>query len=157
MVSVDAHLPGDLVAKALSLQLLAPFVEYTSVRREATLDRSRIDFLLSARDRPPCWLEIKSVTLLNSGTAQFPDAPTVRGLRHVLELTRAAERGDKAAVLFVVQRDDAHDFTPHDKADPAFGQALRQAAKAGVAMHALRCRVTLEAIGIIDFIPVVLH
>jgi sugar fermentation stimulation protein A len=157
LVSVNAHLPGDLVAKALGCQLLAPFAEYAVVKREVTLGQSRIDFFLSAQDHPSCWLETKSVTLVNEGTAQFPDAPTARGLRHVLELTRAVERGEKAAVLFVVQRDDAQRFTPHDAADPAFGQALRQAVEAGVAVHALRCCVTREAIQTIDFIPVVLQ
>ena len=68
----------------------------------------------------------------------------------------AAESGNRAAVVFVVQRDDAERFAPHEEADPAFGQVLRQAARSGVEVHAWRCRVSREAIRLAEAIPVVL-
>ncbi len=155
LVSVDARLPGHLVAKALAGKRLPPFQQYPEVRREVTLGESRIDFLLpGTAEHPQCWIEVKSVTLVNQGTAQFPDAPTARGRRHVQELIAAAERGERAAVLFVAQREDAEQFSLHDAADPAFGQALREAAQCGVEIHSLRCRVTLQAVHLTGPIPV---
>ncbi len=91
-----------------------------------------------------------------TATAHFPDAPTLRGQRHVNELVRAAENGDRAAVLFVVQRDDATRFQPYGGTDPAFGHALHQAAQAGVEVYAWRCHVSREAIRLVDPIPVML-
>jgi sugar fermentation stimulation protein A len=157
LVSVDARLPGQLVGKALRHGQLAGLESYTTVRREVSLGQSRLDFRLEAGSgSPPCWVEIKSVTLVEGSTALFPDAPTLRGQRHVRELTQAAERGERAAVIFVVQRNDAERFTPHDEADPAFGQVLRQAAQTGVQVYAWRCRVSREAIQLAEAIAVVL-
>jgi sugar fermentation stimulation protein A len=104
--------------------------------------------------QPPCWIEVKSVTLVQQGVARFPDAPTLRGQRHVRELMRAVQEGQRAAVVFVVQREDAERLVPHDENDPAFGRALRQAARAGVEVYAWRCRVGLDAIQLADAIPV---
>jgi sugar fermentation stimulation protein A len=129
---------------------------YPTIKREVPLGQSRIDYCLSGPDRLPCWLEVKSVTLVTEKTARFPDAPTARGRRHLDELSRAVLDGDRAAVLFIVQRDDARRFTPNDKADPEFGSALRHAASIGVEIHALSCRVSLESITVDGPIPVIL-
>ncbi len=170
-VSVDARLPGHLVDEALRQGQLvvrqgsrqavrqgsrqAGFEGYTTVRREVYLGESRLDFRLEAGPgEGPCWIEVKSVTLVVAGVARFPDAPTLRGQRHVRELTRAVGQGERAAVVFVVQRDDAEYFVPHDEADPAFGRVLREAAQAGVEVYAWRCRVSREAIQLADAIPV---
>ena len=157
LVSVDARVPAQLVAQALHHAQLTGFDDYSTVRREVRLGESRLDFRLDAgTERSPCWLEVKSVTLVEEGVARFPDAPTLRGQRHVRELMHAAKNGDRAAVLFVVQRDDARRFAPHDEADPAFGQALRHSVRAGVEVYAWRCRVSQEAIQLIGTIPVLL-
>ena len=155
LVSVDARLPGRLVEEALRHGQLAGFERYTTLRREVRLGESRLDFRLEAEpDEPPCWIEVKSVTLVEDGTALFPDAPTLRGQRHVRELMGAVAHGDRAAVVFIVQRDDAARFRPHDAADPALGQALREAARAGVEVYAWRCRVSREALGLAERILV---
>jgi sugar fermentation stimulation protein A len=159
LVSVDARLPGRLVAKALRHGQLTGFECYTTVQSEVRLGESRLDFRLDAGpELPPCWIEVKSVTLVDpsTDTARFPDAPTLRGQRHVRELVEAVGKGDLAAVVFVVQRDDARKFAPHDQADPTFGQVLRQAAQAGVEIQAWRCQVSLKAIQLCEPIPVVL-
>jgi sugar fermentation stimulation protein A len=96
------------------------------------------------------------VTLVEGGVARFPDAPTLRGTRHVHELIKATHAGDRAAVLFVVQRDDATHFAPHYAADAKFGEALRQAAETGVEVLAWRCRISLQSIQLEKQIPVVL-
>jgi len=94
--------------------------------------------------------------LVEEGTALFPDAVTARGRRHVEELARAVALGDRAAVVFVVQRDDATRFAPHDASDPLFGQALRLAAAAGVEVYAYTCRVSEQEVCIDRPIPVML-
>ena len=154
LVSVDARLPNPLLAEALADERLPAFA-YPEIRREVTLGDSRLDFCLSGPDGI-CWIETKSVTLVTNGLAQFPDAPTDRGRKHLLELMRVRASGDRAAVLFVVQRADAVRFTPHRQADPRFATTLQEAAVAGVELYALTCRVSLESISLAAEIPVVM-
>jgi sugar fermentation stimulation protein A len=159
LVSVDARVPGQLVSAALCHHQLTGFEGYETVQREVRLGQSRIDFrLVSDSEKPHCWIEVKSVTLIDPRThaARFPDAPTLRGQRHVNELIRAVGTGERAAVVFVIRRDDAERFEPHHEADPAFGQTLRLAVQAGVEVYAWRCHVSQQAIRLVDTVPVVL-
>lgn len=152
LVSIDARLPNALVAEALAAGQL-PWAGNGPVRREVALGESRID-LRVVRDDAPCWIEVKSVTLVREGTAMFPDAPTVRGARHVRELMGAVNRGEAAAVVFVVQRADALRFRPYAENDPNFAAALLAAQKAGVQIHAYRCAVSAEELYLSAEIPV---
>jgi len=143
LVSVDARKPGPLLHEALQAGRLEEFAGYTQVRREVSYGQSRLDLALEGGpDGGRCFIEAKSVTLVEDGVALFPDAPTQRGRRHLGELMRARGEGHRAAVVFVVQRGDAVRFSPHDEADPAFGQTLREAAQAGVEVYAYKCRVS---------------
>ena len=90
-------------------------------------------------------LEVKGVTLERDGVVLFPDAPTVRGTKHLRELTRFAAEGGGAYVLFVVQMEDVAYFAPNEATDPAFAAALRQARDAGVRILAYDCRVTPDS------------
>lgn len=153
-VSVDARLPNDLVEEALRSDLLEPLSGYRHVRREVVSGRSRFDFRLDSPDRPSCWLEVKSITLVIDGLGCFPDAVTARGRRHVEELSAALDEGNRAAVALVVQRDDANGIRPHDESDPQFGEALRQAAQRGVEVYAFGCHVEPGRVEIIRSLPV---
>jgi sugar fermentation stimulation protein A len=153
MVSVDARLPNSLFAEAVAAGRLRPFQGYAQVTREVRRGESRLDFGLGGPEST-CWVEVKSVTLVEDGLARFPDAPTLRGVRHVRELIVAANQGEHAAAVFVVQRPDARCFAPHDQADPALAVALREAASAGVGMYAWTCEVSVQAITIATQIPV---
>lgn len=102
---------------------------------------SRFDFSFT-KDGIPCFLEVKGVTLENEGICAFPDAPTTRGTKHLLELTELVQQGYGAYVLFVIQMEDVFYLHPNDATDPAFGQALRTAARAGVQVLAMDCDVT---------------
>jgi sugar fermentation stimulation protein A len=108
------------------------------LRREVTRGSSRFDFLLVGPGGTPLWVEIKSVTLVEDGVARFPDAPTARGRRHVDELAALTRNGDRAMVLFIVQRADARCVAPHAEIDPAFTRALGAARLAGVLLRAAR-------------------
>ena len=153
LVSADARLPKALVYEALKQSRLPQFSTYETVVRERVFGDSRLDLLLS--DGPKrCYVEVKSVTLTEERTALFPDAPTTRGQKHVRNLARAVQEGFRASVIFVIQREDVDAFRPNDTADPAFGQALREAVNSGVEVYAYRCRVTPQQITLSDEMPV---
>jgi sugar fermentation stimulation protein A len=152
LVSVDARLPNQLLAESLADGSL-PDLAYPETKPEANYGDSRLDFRLSG-PQGTCWLETKSVTLVTDGLAQFPDAPTARGRKHLLELIRAREMDHRAVVAFIIQRPDASQFTPHRQADPSFAAALEQAAAAGVEVRAFTCDVSRQQIAIASEIPV---
>jgi sugar fermentation stimulation protein A len=154
LVSVDARLPNALFGEALAADWQA-CGRVLQVQREAPLGSSRLDYCLTGT-AGRCWVEVKSVTLVRDGVAMFPDAPTARGVRHVRELQAAVAAGEAAAVVFVVQRDDAHAFRPYAENDPAFATALTQAAAAGVQVRAYRCRVATTGVWLDSEIPVLL-
>ena len=127
--------------------------EYEQVEKEVTLGRSRLDFRLTQGDQV-CWVEVKSVTYVRDGVGMFPDAPTGRGRRHLVELAKLVASGDQASAVFIAQRGDAARFTPYEAIDPAFAETLRRVNCQGVAIHAYRCNVHLDMIEIGDEIPV---
>lgn len=151
LVSVDSRRPNGLVVEAIAAGRLFP--GYEQLEQEVFSGASRLDLRL-AGPAGVCWVEVKSVNLVEDGLALFPDAPTVRGRRHLEELARLAQAGQRAVALFVVQREDAQAFAPHQRLDPAFAHALRQAHQAGVEVRAYGCRVTLQEIVLAEELPV---
>ena len=151
LVNMDAQAPNKIFAE-WALQLEAGI---RSVRPEVAFEDSRLDFLLET-EQGRHYVEVKGVTLEEGGHVFFPDAPTERGVRHLHTLMRAVEQGHRATVFFVVQMADVLDFSPNDSTDPAFGQALRQAAAAGVQVLAFTCQVTPEEVTMDRQIPVIL-
>jgi sugar fermentation stimulation protein A len=157
LVSVDARLPNYLVQEAFEDGALSQFAGLTWAQREVGYGESRLDFLLEADGRAdPCFVEVKSVTLVQEGIARFPDAVTERGRRHLGELRRACREGMRAAVVFVIQRGDARAFAPHDESDPLFGEVLREVVAAGVEVYAHTCRVTPSVIELRAQVPALL-
>lgn len=151
LVSIDARVPNRLFSEALA-PLWGAGGEVRIVP-EVRWGESRLDFRLALGDRTS-WVEVKSVTLARGGVALFPDAPTARGRRHLDALAEAVTQGDKAAVVFIVQRGDADRFSPNGEADPAFAQRLFEVASLGVAVKAFRCAVSLQEIIIAQEIPI---
>lgn len=151
LVNMDAQAPNKIFGEwALRLE-----AGIRSVRPEVAFGDSRLDFLLET-EQGRHYVEVKGVTLEEGGHVFFPDAPTERGVRHLHTLMRAVEQGHRATVFFVVQMADVLDFSPNDSTDPAFGQALRQAAAAGVQVLAFTCQVTPEEVTLDRQIPVIL-
>lgn len=155
LVSIDSLLPNRLLNQAFRQGKIPGFTQYTTVRREFPYRQGRLDFLLTSNGER-CLVEVKSVTLVENGEARFPDAPSVRGARHLEELALALGEGYRAAVMFVVQRGDGTSFAPYDERDPHFSSTLRRVRQAGVEVYALGCTVGLEAIRIDGNIPVVM-
>ena len=153
LASADARLPNALVAEAFTQGRLPQFRDYADLRAEVVFGESRLDLRLQG---PPglYYVETKSVTLVVNGVGLFPDAPTTRGAKHVRSLAQAVKQGHRAAVIFVVQRDDAHALRPNDEADPNFGAALRESVAAGVEAMAYGCRVTETGITLDRRLPV---
>ena len=153
LVSIDSRLPNLLVYRSLQMNALQPFGAGWVINREVSYGSSRIDFCLQ-RGEKTCFLEVKSVTLVQGKQALFPDAPTDRGTRHLMELVAARQDGYKAAVLFIIQREDAHIFSPNWNTDVNFAEALVRAAEAKVQIHAYDCEVSLKGVSLRREIPV---
>lgn len=125
----------------------------TLLRPETTYGSSRFDFYWeSSKSRG--FLEVKGVTLEEDGVVRFPDAPTLRGVKHLEELILAHEAGYEAAVCFVIQMGDVRWFAPNDTTHPEFGQALRKAAAAGVEVLAMDCAVTPQTLTMGKPVPI---
>ena len=152
LVSVDARLPNGLLREAIEAGRLPQFRGYRDLAAEVPFHDSRIDLMLSD-DRGRCYVEAKSVTLVENGVGLFPDAPTERGRKHLGSLVQAARAGHRAAVVFVVQRPDARSFSCNYIADPQFCGALTEAASNGVEAYAYGCRLSRSAIDIGDQLP----
>ena len=144
VVSVDSRLPNRLVHSALVMGWLPQFDGYTSILKEYHFGESRIDFLL--QNGKDCLLEVKSCTLIEGKRALFPDAPTVRGRRHLSELVRARMEGNRSAVVFVIQRSGAGRFSPNWGTDPEFSRTLQRARELGVEVYAYGCEVDRECL-----------
>ena len=117
LVSADARLPNRLVREAIEGGRIPAFAGYDEVRPEVRLEESRVDLMLSGPSEP-CYVEVKSVTLVEDDVGLFPDAPTERGRKHLLSLVEAVKRGCRSAVVFVIQRPDARALSPNRSADP---------------------------------------
>ncbi len=150
-----------VVERVLAANALPALAGYARVEREVRVGnaagRSRLDFRLSRRgsSRRDAYLEVKSVTLARDGAALFPDSVTERGLRHLEVLETLRRGGARAILLFLVQRADCARVSPADEIDPAYGEALRRALRAGVEALALGARVSARAIRVERTLPVV--
>jgi sugar fermentation stimulation protein A len=165
LVGINTLWPNRLVAEALAADAIPELAGYATVRPEVKYGAaSRVDFVLNAPDRPPCfveantvrsqvqrvgrcWIEVKGVTLhRGNGLAEWPDCVSARGARHIAELEQMVAQGDRAAVLFVVQRSDCDRFSVAANLDPAFAKALDQAHASGVEVLAYSCDVSVLGI-----------
>ena len=148
LINMDAQAPNRIFAQWIRQQ--EPGI---AVHPEYRYGDSRLDFCLE-RPEGLHLVEVKGVTLEREGHCLFPDAPTERGVRHLHELMRAVEEGHRATAFFVIQMADVLDFAPNDATHPAFGEALREAARRGVEIVAYTCRVTPETVTLDAPVPV---
>lgn len=149
-VGINTARPNALVAEAIGGGHIPELASYETLRREVKYGRnSRIDLLLESPDRPSAYVEIKSVTLSRApGLAEFPDAKTARGAKHMAELAEMAKNGHRAVVFFLVQRTDCNRFAPAADIDPAYAESLAAAISAGVEVLCYSCRIEPKLIEI---------
>jgi sugar fermentation stimulation protein A len=156
LVGVNTSHPNRLVADALTEKRIAGFEDYSSIRREVRYGKaSRVDFVLEADGRPPCFLEVKNVHMMRKpGQAEFPDAVTARGAKHLAELAAEAGKGSRAVMLFLVQIGSAQSVSLARDIDPAYKAAFDRAIAAGVEAISLVCSISTEGIDVVKPIPV---
>ena len=160
LVGINTALPNGLIEEAINQNVIAELAGYDSLRREVKYGKnSRIDILLEAPGKPPCYVEIKNVTMKRDRTAkgpyEFPDAVTVRGTKHLHELADMVKQGARAVMVYLVQRQDGKTFTVAGDIDPAYAEALKTAQKAGVEALCYGCKLTPREIKVASPVPLV--
>ena len=148
LVGINPIRANAIVAEAIETGVVPGVSGYETVKREVPYgEGSRVDFFLSGGTGPDCYLEVKNVHLCRqTGLAEFPDAVTSRGARHLRELAAMVEAGHHATMVFLVQREDCDRFTVAADLDPAYAEALDMAEKAGVEVICLACRLSVTEI-----------
>src|SRR5580704_5025860 len=157
LVGINTTNPNALAAEAVVAGLIPELDGYGSIRREVKYGRnSRVDFLLEAPGRPPCYVEVKNVHLMRQkGLAEFPDAVTKRGAKHLEELAAMAAAGTRAVMLFLVQIASAKRFAVARDIDPTYGAHFDRARAQGVEAMARRCRLSHDAIEVAEAIAII--
>lgn len=155
LVGVNTAHPNRIVEQAVNTQAIPELTGYAAARREVKYgSNSRIDLLLRSDGRADCYVEIKSVTLRRHGPAEFPDAVTARGTKHLGALSEMVQGGARAVMFYLVQRGDCRAFTIAADIDPKYAEAFAAARAQGVEVICYACRLTTEAIEIAGKLPV---
>ncbi len=159
LVGINTTLANRLVAEAIQNGTLKELHGYQQLRTEVRYGQqnSRIDLLLSDHlKHSDCYVEVKNVTLVEDGIANFPDAVSVRASKHLQELLAMVRQGYRGVLCFCVQRRDAREVRPADSIDPTYGRLLREVQAQGVEVIAYQARVTTDEIILTHALPVTL-
>ncbi|KXI29709.1 DNA/RNA nuclease SfsA [Paraglaciecola hydrolytica] len=157
-IGINTYRANELVAEALYNKLITELKNYETIRREVKLthDNSRIDFMLSAPDLVDCFVEVKSVTLLQDQQGYFPDAVTQRGHKHLRALAELANQGKRAVLLFCVQHNGISSVKIADHIDPQYKHELEHALSSGVEVLVYSANISPEKILINQSLPFIL-
>lgn len=155
LINIDSQVPNHVVFEALQLGRIAEIADVDMVKKEVTYGNSRFDLYFESDD---CrgFVEVKGVTLEEDGLVMFPDAPTVRGTKHVHEMIKAVENGYRGYILFLIQMKGVKSFSPNSKTDPNFAAALKLAVQKGVILLAYDSLVSEDEIIIGDRVEIIL-
>lgn len=155
LINIDSQVPNHVVFEALQIGRITEIADIDMVKKEVTYGNSRFDLYFEAHG---CrgFIEVKGVTLEEDGLVMFPDAPTVRGTKHVHEMINAVENGYKGYIFFLIQMKGVKSFSPNSKTDPTFAAALQLAAQKGVILLAYDSLVREDEIVIGDRLEIVL-
>lgn len=142
LINMDSQAPNKAVGEWLREKM--PFGEGFSVYPEKKYGNSRFDFYLESQDRK-IFMEVKGCTLEKDGVVLFPDAPTLRGVKHIEELSHCLDEGYESYIMILVQMSDVKYFTPNYDTHPEFGEALEKASRKGVKILCYDCNVTHDS------------
>ncbi len=151
LINIDSQAPNKVFREWLSSGKF--FKNIILIKPEAKFNNSRFDFYFEKKGKK-YFAEIKGVTLENEGVLSFPDAPTARGVKHVLELCEARKQGFETYIFFIVQMKEVKYFTPNVKNHKEFAEALLFAESQDVKIYCLNCEVTENSLDVLDFVPV---
>ena len=157
-IGVNTANANKLAKIWLTEQLLPELTGYTVVVPEKKIGLSRMDFYLEGHPtKPPCYVEVKNVTLKLDGKAQFPDSVTERGQKHLKELIEIKKSGLRAAMLFIVEREDVSTFQAATSLDPEYSALLSLASNSGVEILVYQCRMGLQELSLGQSLPIELN
>ncbi|RUO24285.1 DNA/RNA nuclease SfsA [Aliidiomarina minuta] len=147
-IVINTQHANQIAEEAVRQQKIPSLSNYQQIRREVRYgdEKSRIDFLLHSPGEPDCYIEVKSVTLNESGTGFFPDAVSVRARKHVRELMLMRQQGHRAMLLFVVAHSAIQEVRPARHIDPEYADLCIKAAAEGVELRAIRCNINAQEI-----------
>lgn len=157
LVGINTHRPNALVSEAIAAGRVKELADYRQLRREVKYGKnSRIDILLEDDHKPPCYVEIKNVTMRRNGEgpAEFPDAVTARGTKHMAELADMVREGNRAVIFYLVQRTDCEEMGLAADIDPGYAEAVNTAREIGVEVLGYNCHITPQAIQVTEPLPV---
>jgi len=157
MIGINTQVPNKLVKQAIEQGIIEELAEYKKVSAEVkTSSHTRLDLLLEKDTGEKCYVEIKNCTLVEKGTAMFPDAVTTRGQKHLEELQHLIGLGHRAVIFYLIQRMDARDFKPASRIDPAYAEKLKTAVQNKVEVITRDTVIDTIEIKIGKSIPVIL-
>ena len=155
LINMDSQMPNHVVFEALQAGRIPELGLPQSMRKEVTYGNSRFDIYFE-RAGHKNFIEVKGVTLEDEGVAMFPDAPTVRGTKHVYEMAKAVEAGYGGTIFFLIQMKGVHCFRPNVKMDEEFAKALTFAREKGVILLAYDCVVYEDEMVLRASVPILL-
>lgn len=156
LVCINTAHANTLAGEALAAGLVPGFPHVHDLQQEVKFSaETRFDWAFTTPTLPRVWCEVKNVTMAEGPLAQFPDAKTERGTKHLTTLTQIVQQGGAALQLYVVARPDCREFRPAAMIDPTYAAALHAALRAGVAVAALGCQVSSQQINVCKVLPIV--
>ncbi len=153
LVGVNTSWPNKLTEESILNGTIAELQGYPILKREMARGGSRFDFMLE-NDQGRCYVEVKNVTLQRGQGAYFPDAVTTRGAKHLRDLALAVRQGDRAVMLYIIQRMDCNYLSYASDIDPAYWRAYKEASAAGVEILCYECDMNLEGIAVTKPVPI---
>jgi sugar fermentation stimulation protein A len=155
LIGINTVHPNGLVEEAIKAKKIPELANYSSIRREVKYgENSRIDLLLETEGRPPCYVEVKNVTLYRKPRlAEFPDCKTERGEKHLREMAEMVRKGCRAVMVYCIQGGKPDAFTLTPDLDHAYFNSFLTARAAGVEAIALTCHVSPDRIEITGTVP----
>ena len=156
LINIDSQIPNKVVNEALNNKVISNLTRYTNILKEKTFGKSRFDFKLSDDNGNIYYLEVKGVTLEENGFVKFPDAPTERGKKHLLELIEVKKQNMGAGILFLIQMDNVKSFSPNYEMDKNFTKALKMAQNSGIDILAYQCDVSEDSITLKNEVKIIL-
>jgi sugar fermentation stimulation protein A len=155
LAGINTGRANALVAEALTAGLLPQLASWNNLTAEVRYgeENSRADWCMQ-RAEQRCYIEVKNVTLLEQGQGYFPDAVSERGSKHLRELIRMVERGERAMLVYCVQHNGINSVTPAAHIDPHYAQWCLRAKEAGVEFVALKAELSAREIRLVKAIPV---